>query len=100
MRHHRLHQPLPQPGATHLLRHKDVAEPGEAGAVGNHPGEADRLAFTKRAEADAVLDGAVEDRSRDPSAPVGLAGQPAIDQVQVKPLEVGCDLEPQVRADG
>ena len=84
MRHHGPDELFPEPAAAVLGQDEDVHEVGVRRAVSNDAGEADLLLTLVGAEAERVVDRAVDDLARDAGAPVRILAEEAVDELAVE----------------
>src|SRR5512145_3480849 len=84
--------PAPQAPAAVPRQYVYVAEIGEGGAVGDHPGQPDLLRAVIKTEADRSREHALHQLEPDPLRPVG-GGEIRVDRPRVEAGRVGGKLE-------
>src|SRR5579871_4688016 len=83
MRHDERHQALADAAVTRFLDDEDVSEPREAGAVTDHARERELATAFVDAEANRMLDRALDEFAPDAGHPVRFAAKKIVDQVRI-----------------
>src|SRR5207302_6192578 len=87
-------EPTAEAPAAPVRQDINVAQPGEAGEVADHPAEADLYALlVVKSEAERGGERAFEDRARDARRPIALLAEIAENGVAVEPGGIGADGE-------